>query len=152
MSETIPPNTEARRGRDVKLTLEEDRRVSRRYRHIKAAPVWRRRCGQRLDGTSRTCTREENHGGPHVAHGRLRKVLAVWDGGTPERRPKSVQRRARRTPGTGRSAGPLDALKAFGRRIRERPQQYMEEAFLLVFVLAMVGFVLDWALRILGAR
>jgi hypothetical protein len=136
----------------VKLTLEEDRGISRWYGHIKAAPVWRRRCGRRLAGTSRTCTREANHGGPHVAHGRLRKIVAVWDGGTPERRPKSIEKRTRRTPGTGRSAGPLDALKALGRRIRERPQQYMEEALLLVFVLAMAGFVLDWALRILGVR
>lgn len=48
--------------------------------------------------------------------------------------------------------GPLEALTDFASRVARRPHHFMEQAFLLVLVIAMVGFVVDWALRIIGAR
>jgi hypothetical protein len=50
------------------------------YSHIKPAPIFGPiRCFEKCQGTARTCTLEKGHGGPHVAHGFLKKVMAVWD-------------------------------------------------------------------------
>jgi hypothetical protein len=87
-----------------------------------------------------------------VAHGALRRAVAVWDGGPAARPNKEVGRRTPRALTARRRAGLIDGLRALGSRVLQRPQHYAEEFILLLFVLGMVGFVLDWALRILGAR
>jgi len=137
----------------VRLIAERDPESIKRYGHVRRARFWSRGCDARLEGTTRHCTRERGHKGPHLAHGIFGRVLAVWDEVHAVPRPHAkVPTRARPARrGSGRG-GPIEALKAFGSRVVRRPHQFMEEAFLLVLVLAMVGFVIDWALRILGAR
>jgi hypothetical protein len=138
----------------MKLTVEENREALRRYGHVRPAAGGSARCSARCPGTPRTCTLASGHRGPHVSHGRFRKVVAVWDGPARVRhteitRKQPVGPTARRDL---RRTGFLVALReSLGRMIR-RPQHYMEEILLLVFALAMAGFVLDWALRILGLR
>ena len=138
----------------MKLTVEENRDALRRYGHIRPAARGSAPCSTRCPGTPRTCTLAAGHGGPHVSHGRFRKVLAVWDGParvrhTERTRKQAVGRAARRDL---RRTGFLAALRAFVGRLARRPQYSMEEVLLLVFALAMTGFVIDWALRILGLR
>jgi hypothetical protein len=136
----------------VKLTIEENRETIKRYGHIKPAPFWGSvSCSARCPGTVRTCTLERGHIGPHVAHGTFRKVLAVWDQGIKAGKSDVKPRRAvgpiarRRS----RDRGLVAALKAFWGRVLRR-DHFIEEAFLLVLAVAMVGFAIDWALRILG--
>jgi hypothetical protein len=139
----------------MKLTIEENRETIKRYGHIKPAPRWGSvRCSAKCPGSSRTCTLEEDHRGPHVAHGRFQKVLAVWGEGVKVRKPENKPGRS-----VGASAGtPLrvggwtDALAVFRNRLVRRLPFSIEEGFLLILALAMVGFALDWALRILGLR
>lgn len=67
----------------MRLTIEENRDAIRRYDHVRPARGRSvRRCAIRCPGTQRTCTLERGHHGPHVAHGALRRVVAVWDGGS----------------------------------------------------------------------
>lgn len=88
-----------------------------------------------------------------MAHAIFGRVLAVWDEvhAVPRPHVRDPKRVGPARSGSGRG-GPVEALKALGSRVVRRPHQFMEEAFLLVLVLAMGGFVIDWALRILGAR
>ena len=136
----------------MKLTVEENRETIKRYGHIKPAPIWGSvRCSARCLGPPRTCTLEEGHRGPHVAHGWFKKVLAVWDSGIKARR---SEEKAKRAVGAvarsgSRNVGLVAALKAFWRRVIRRAPP-MEEALLLILALSMAGFAIDWALRILG--
>jgi hypothetical protein len=114
----------------MRLTVEENREALRRYGHIRPAARGAARCSARCPGATRTCTQESGHRGPHVSHGRLRKVVR----------------------GDLRRTGFLAAVKGLLGRLVRRPQYSMEEVLLLVFALAMAGFVIDWALRILGLR
>ena len=139
----------------MKLTIEEHPETIKRYRHIKPAPSRKGgRCATRLSGTSRACTLSPGHSGPHVAHGAFNRVVAVWDAGATARKSEGDTHRVgsvvpRRPP---REGGIVRAMKDFGRRVTRYTEHFMEEIFLLVFVLAMVGFVIDWALRIMGVR
>ena len=139
----------------MKLTIEDNREAMRRYGHLKPARGWRkRRCGVRLRGTTRACTLEKGHTGAHVAHGVFNRVLAVWDEGVAGRAPEVRGTRAasalsRQDLGRG---GLLEALKDLRARLVRQPGHFLEEIAFLVFFLAFVGFVLDWALRILGLR
>ena len=66
----------------MRLTVEHNREAIKRYRDVKLAPTWGTvRCRAKCPGTQRSCTLEVDHRGPHVAHGRFRKVVAVWDAG-----------------------------------------------------------------------
>jgi len=66
----------------MRLTVEEHPEAIKRYAHLKPARGFRARsCHAGLSGTGRTCTRETGHRGPHVAHGRFSRLLAVWDSG-----------------------------------------------------------------------
>ncbi len=99
------------------------------------------------------CTLENHHNGPHVSHGWFNRVLAVWDDGLDRR-----QRRPTTTSAVTVSRqdfsdlGAVAVWKAVRRRLRLRPEYVMEEALFLIFFLAMVGFVADWVLRLLGLR
>jgi hypothetical protein len=139
----------------MKLTIEENRETIKRYGHIKPASRWGTvRCSSRCPGSSRTCTLEKDHRGPHVAHGRFNRVVAVWGEGVKVRKPEGKARRD-----VGVTAGNVfrggwvpTALAVFRNRFVRRLPSSVEEGFLLILAVAMVGFALDWALRILGLR
>ena len=142
----------------MRLTAEEHPEAIKRYAHVRAARGWRARpCGDRCAGTARSCTRERGHRGPHVAHGPLRRVVAVWDAkpgmAAPEplRRPANAGPPKRRAPGDPvglphRTQGPLEALRA---RLA-RAFASAEEIVFLIFFLAFVGFAVHWLLLIMG--
>ena len=139
----------------MKLTIEENRETIKRYGHIKPASRWGSvRCSAKCPGSSRTCTLEEGHRGPHVAHGKFNRVVAVWGEGVKVRKTEPKARRvAGSTPGNPfREGGIAAALGTFWNRLVRRLPFSIEEGFLLILALAMVGFALDWALRILGLR
>ena len=138
----------------MKLTIEDNRSAIKRYAHIRPAPrLGAVLCSARCPGTVRTCTLRKGHAGLHVAHGMFSRVLAVWDKGVTvavsgTRRSGRGRRVSRKAQGKKHPApvpGP-----GWGRLI---PSPHtIEAALLLVLVLAMIGFGIDWALRILGAR
>jgi hypothetical protein len=143
----------------MKLTVEENRERIKRFGHIRPAPMWGSvRCSVRCPGSSRDCTREVGHSGPHVAHGRFNRVLAVWDGGIKGRRSgarKSVEK-ANRALGVATrkgmgGSGLLASVKGLWGRVR-RGAPSMEGALLIVLGLGMVWFAIETALRILGWR
>jgi len=136
----------------MKLTIEQNKERLRRFSHIRPAPVWQSiRCEVKCPGTRRECSRERNHKGLHAAHNLFGKVLAVWDEGGKA----PVQARRQATPTIqkaprsvkGSDARPL-VRKVLGLAFRRIPS--IEEAFLLLLAMAMAGFAIDWALRILG--
>jgi hypothetical protein len=66
----------------MKLTIKDNPEAIKRYGHIKPAPLWGSvRCAAKYPGSVRACTLERGHTGVHVAHGRFRRVVAVWDEG-----------------------------------------------------------------------
>lgn len=149
----------------VRLTIEENPERIKRFSHIKPASRWGAvRCAATCPGTLHACTLERGHSGPHVAHRRFGRVVAVWEEGVKFRPPAPKKRGstsnaireerggirslAREEPGT---RGLMGGLAAFGRRVIQlRPSP--EELFLLFLALTMVGFAIDAALRIIGWR
>jgi hypothetical protein len=133
----------------MRLTVEENPETIKRYGHLKPAPRWGSvRCGARCPGTSRTCTREESHRGPHAAHGMFKRVVAVWDTGTPpghkvEHQPTVAARLALRD--TFRTGGVVAAWRAVRSVVPD-----LETGIYLTFFVAFVGFVIYWFLLILG--
>ena len=64
----------------MRLTQEENPDEIRKYEHIKPAPVFGPgRCFSKFSGSHRSCTLPKGHEGPHLAHGFLRRLYAVWD-------------------------------------------------------------------------
>jgi len=136
----------------MKLTIEQNKERLKRFSHIRPAPIWQSiRCEVKCPGTRRECSRERNHKGLHAAHNLFGKVLAVWDEGG--KTPVQVRRRpaatVQKTPvavkeGKDRSL----AIKILAVALKKISS--IEEAFLLLLALAMAGFAIDWALRILG--
>lgn len=143
----------------MRLTIEKDRERIKRYGHIRPAPAWGAgRCSAVCPGTSRTCTLEKGHRGPHVAHGLFRRVVAVWDAGikNPATRTRGSAGRVRRVPPTvarreGRDTGLAASLRRLWGRISRRAPS-MEGVLLVVLGLGMVWFAIETALRILGWR
>ncbi len=89
----------------MRLTVEEHAVAIKRYAHLKPVRGWRARaCYAGLEGTGRTCTRESGHRGPHVAHGRFAKILAVWDSG-PGSAPSTARRRVEQSRARSDSRG-----------------------------------------------
>ena len=132
----------------MRLTIEDDPQAIRRYAHVR--PTGRGpRCGVRLSGTDRVCSLEPSHRGPHVAHGRFRRVVAVWQAVTPARPSSEARSRvveARVQAGLPRRGSPsLPArLAAPIRRLS------VEDVVLFILFAAFLGFAVDWFLRILG--
>ena len=140
----------------MKLTVENNRERIKRFGHIKAAPIWGApRCSETCPGSARACKRKRGHTGPHVAHGTFNRVLAVWDGDV-GMAVRSSARKPRRSAGALERKsvwenGPAAAIRALWRRgLRRVPS--LEEGFLFILALTMVGFAVDMALRILGWR
>lgn len=136
----------------MRLTVEQDREKLQRYAHIQAfRGAAGRRCGLQMSGTTRRCSRERGHSGPHVAHGRLRKVVAVWDSSAlPEASGEALANRARARRQGGlpsrHSRGALDRAWERALRILSSP----EELFLLILFVAFSVFAVDWLLMIIG--
>lgn len=132
----------------VRLTVEEHREAIKRYGHIGPARAWGvTSCAAKCPGTTRTCTRERGHGGPHVAHGLVRRVLAVWDTGAGAQRssgavrPESGARgrysRVTRKPVGLRTKSPVGVLEAL-RRLGARAISSADE---IVFIILFIVFV-----------
>ncbi|MDX1495755.1 MAG: hypothetical protein R3253_16920, partial [Longimicrobiales bacterium] len=90
---------------------------------------------------------EAGHRGPHVAHGLLRRVVAVWEGAgavasAPRRRAAPRKPVGLRTKG---SKGLGERLGAVARFVDE----HAEEIALAVFFIAFVWFALDWLMIIM---
>ena len=138
----------------MRLTIEENRQALKRYGHVKPAPQkGPTRCTALCPGTVRTCTLRRGHSGPHVAHGMFNRVLAVWDKGmkTPENMELVPKPRA---AVAGGRAGPgrfVATIRAIRKKIVLK-EHYIEAGLFLAFALAMVGFAIDWALRIMGLK
>jgi len=130
----------------MKLTIEKDRERLKRFSHIQRAPPWMgSRCERRCPGSRRECSRKKGHPGPHVAHGILGRVLAVWDEG-------ARIGAAPKTSGAGKVPGKkAGTLKEWLGSLPARVPS-IEDSFLLLLALAMAGFAVDWALRILGLK
>lgn len=131
----------------MKLTVEDNRETIKRYGHLRPAPRWGSvRCFARCPGSSRTCTLEVDHNGPHVAHGIFRQVVAVWEGRRSEAERKMVVGPA--APKGLKAERPAATVDGFWRGVvRKAPSP--EQGFLFVLFVAMMGFVIDWTLRML---
>jgi hypothetical protein len=139
----------------MRLTVEENREAIKRYGHIKPARGWGKRpCATKLRGTRRSCTLAKGHTGAHVAHGAFSRVVAVWDE-SPVTRSTEVRAKGSASALSRQDLGKdglVQAVKDLAGRVVRHPEHFLEEAAFLVFFLAMVVFVIDWALRILGLR
>lgn len=141
----------------MKLTIEENREALKRYRHIRPAPQkGPARCSALCPGTVRTCSLRRGHSGPHVAHGLFGRVVAVWDKGVkggkaPVRKKAAPTSEAMARRARSRERGFLAAIKALRKSISLK-EHYIEAGLFLAFALAMVGFAIDWALRIMGLK
>ena len=128
----------------MKLTIKDNRERIKRYSHIKPAPRGSARCFTKCPGTLHTCTLQKGHSGPHVAHGRFNKVVAVWEEGI---KPHPVQKRARKALRVARQKGPrsgaIAATWAAFRSLIARRGLSVEEVFLLVLAISMAGFAID---------
>jgi hypothetical protein len=136
----------------MRLTAKDDPETIKRYSHVR--PASRRgsgRCAVGCSGTAHTCTREAGHSGPHVAHGGLRRILAVWDEGGAARASSESRRRARESRGQGGlpSRRTESLLKRAAQRF-VRTFSSIEEVSLFILFVAFVIFAVDWLLRILG--
>ena len=136
----------------MKLTIEDNPEAIKRYRHIRPAPrAGTIPCSVGCPGTTRTCTQKRGHGGPHIAHGRFKRVEAVWDRGAQISSPRLPMKKVTKTlkererGGSGFLAGLRSAWKAIVPK-----EHFIEEALLILFALGMVWFAIDWALRIIG--
>ena len=142
----------------MRLTAEEHPEAIKRYAHVRPARSWRARpCGSRCDGTPLSCTRERGHRGPHVAHGRFRRVVAVWDATASTAVPEQPRRSPAPTParqrGTRPPVGLPDRSGGWLRALRSRLSRALssaEEIVFLIFFLAFVGFAVQWLLLIMG--
>ncbi|RMH18460.1 MAG: hypothetical protein D6701_06290 [Gemmatimonadetes bacterium] len=148
----------------MRLTVEEHSEAVRRYAHVgRARGLGARACGAPLPATGRRCSRDRGHGGPHVAHGRFGRVLAVWDRSavtrTPDRIATSEELRASRRP-TRRKKAPARPTSAasssreagLARRVGAWVRAHVssfEEALFLVMFLAFAVFAVQWALLLL---
>jgi len=64
----------------MRVTRREHPERIERFAHIPTAPRGSARCGAECPGAGDRCSRLRGHPGPHVAHGRLGRVDAAWEG------------------------------------------------------------------------
>lgn len=134
----------------MRLTAKDDPETIRRFAHIK--PARGRRvvlCEAICPGTTRKCTLAAGHHGPHVAHGLLRKVHAVWDSGTELRASTAPLQRSleARGPRLRDQGDPSTLLAALWARTVRALSNVEEVVFIILFI-AFVFFGIDWFLRI----
>lgn len=140
----------------MRLTRSEHGDQVDRFAHLEKARRLRgeSRCGEELQGVVKACTRPVGHRGPHVAHGRGSKVLAVWEADASASRPRGEGERS--GPGVPMRPGErsLDAPGPLGRMWGAilRALSSPEALALIVLFLGMVAFAVDVARRILLPR
>lgn len=143
----------------MRLTAKENPETIKRYSHIKPARGRRTEtCSATLAGTRRRCTLERGHRGVHVAHGRFRKVVAVWDEGSEAGRGSGRAKRKNRPKGkklTPRIRQGLQGREPAGimKALRERALSLVtdvENLIFLVMFLAFLGFAIHWVLLFTG--
>ena len=135
----------------MRLTIEERPETIKRYSHITPARGWRiRPCSAKCPGAPRSCTLERGHRGPHVAHGRFKRVVAVWDSGAgPERSGVMGRTSTGKSPiglRTNSSVGVLERVW----RVVVRSLAAPEDLALFLLFLAFVWFAFEWLLLIIG--
>ena len=139
----------------MRLSARDNPETIRRYQHLRRARWGARACGAGWPDGGRRCTREGAHRGPHAAHTRLGRVVAVWDDGAPRPSsgnfapldPRADQPRKSTVPATRRPVGLRSAsgswLTAAGRRMLKMVLDIEELALFLMFI-AFVYFAIDW--------
>lgn len=137
----------------MKFTLKDNPAALKRYAHIKPAPVMGARvCSAQCPGTHHTCTLARGHSGVHVAHGRFRKVVAVWDRHAQVQEPKRITKAGQEAAAVRKAK--KDSLPTRIRDIWGRlvPSSHLIEAVVLVvFFLGMMWWAVDLAIRIFRA-
>ncbi len=141
----------------MRLTVEEHPQAIKRYGHVSPARPWKALCAERLPEGTRLCSREAAHRGPHVSHGRFRKVVAVWDAQAVAQAPAKAARagavRRDRPPRESPIGLPESAPDAPLRWLWKRASSVVgsaEELTFLIFFVAFVGFAIYWFLLLLG--
>lgn len=131
----------------MKLTVDEHPKAVARYAHIPRARRWSVvRCRRICPGTTYACTREAGHRGPHVAHGLLRGIRAVWESSALASSTSSgaAKRRSGSSTPIGLRGAPSRNLLAGLRELVMRVFSSGEELALLAFFVAFVWFALGW--------
>lgn len=134
----------------MRLTAKDDPETIKRFAHIKPASGRRAKlCEAICPATPHKCTLASGHRGPHVAHGLLRKVHAVWDAGTALRpSTDALQRSLDARPSRGASERePSSLMTAIWSRAVRALSNVEEVVFIILFI-AFVFFGIDWFLRI----
>lgn len=137
----------------MKLTLKENPDAIRRYSHIKPSPLLgAQACGAGCPGTKHSCTLAKGHSGLHVAHGRFRRVVAVWDRHAQIQEPKRITKAGQEAAAIRKAKKeslPTRIRKIWGRLV---PSSHLiEAAVLTVFFLGMVWWAVDLAIKIFQA-
>ena len=135
----------------MRITAEEHPEAIKRYRHLRPARGRRRRCSARGPGISRACTRERGHRGPHAAHGRFRRVVAVWDAEVGAGR-KVVRRSGPPPPAARRPEGkrpvglpqaaPVGIVRTAVEIVKRGLSSWDQVAFVVLFIV-FVKFAID---------
>ncbi|MGD8322627.1 MAG: hypothetical protein PVJ02_19405 [Gemmatimonadota bacterium] len=136
----------------MRLTARDDPAGVKRYSHVRRARGWRvDPCSAPCPGTGYRCTREKDHRGPHVAHGWLGKVTAVWDGGGELRSSTERMRRALEASRHGqvRREKPEGSLAVVFSHIGRFLSSVDHVAF-LILLLAFIGFAIQWFMMVRG--
>jgi len=117
-----------------------------------------RLCSIRYRGTRNTCTLPRNHDGPHIARGLLGRTVAVWGSGIGAQAPSMAANRMSATRRTGlgtarpaevRTSSPAGIFEATWRRVIQTIPPFHDLVF-LIFLVAFVGFAIQWALTLSG--
>lgn len=130
----------------MRLTIEKDGESLRRYAHVKPARGWRvRRCSAPCPGTSRRCSLSRSHRGPHVAHGLLGRVVAVWDmAAGVQGSPQTTRRALEAMEGRDLSRrGIVGGFRSLWGRLTNLPS-YLGEISMLALFLGFVALVVTW--------
>ena len=137
----------------MKLTLKENPDAIGRYAHIKPAPLLgAQACSAACPGTNHTCTLAKGHTGVHVAHGRFRKVVAVWDRHAQVQEPKRLTKAGQEAAAIRKAKKESLPNRIKGIWGRLVPSSHVIEAtVLVVFFLGMVWWAIDLAIKIFGA-
>lgn len=140
----------------MRLTVEEHRESLKRFGHVKSARRGAPACSVRCPGSTRCCTRERGHSGPHITRGFLNRLLAAWDSGAAaepstqgkqDMRPSHAVHRPKKRPiglPLRRPLGVLGTIRTF----LAHATGSMEEIVWLLFALAFVGFAVGAVLLI----
>ena len=135
----------------MRLTIEEHPERLARFTHLKPGSGFKgKRCGEPCPDSSRTCTREQDHRGPHASHGSFGKLTAVWEGyahRSAESRATAMEvhrgrSEVRGSQGEKMEGGALEALWGRIVRLLHSPEELAMMA--LFFGLVLWGLSVAW--------